>query len=156
MVARSRARRRRDAALWLARLGEEAYALYAVFESGGKQYKVSEGDVVFLEKLGSEVGEDVEFGKVLACSNEGEVAFGTPYLEGASVGAKVISHGKDKKIIVFKYKAKKGYRKKQGHRQPHTKVRIETINAAGAIASASPVAAAAPAEIESAGSGADS
>ena len=101
--------------------------MYAVFESGGKQYRVTEGDVVFLERLGAEPGETVRFDKLLACSNETETDFGKPFLDDASVEAKVLGHGKSKKIVVFKYKAKKQYRKKQGHRQPYTKVRIESI-----------------------------
>jgi large subunit ribosomal protein L21 len=106
--------------------------MYAVIETGGKQYRVSEGDVVFVERLGASEGDSVSFNKVLAVSGgEGgqAPAFGAPYVEGASVTAKVLRHGKDKKITIFKYKAKKGYRKKQGHRQPHTKVQIEVIRA---------------------------
>ncbi len=103
--------------------------MYAIIETGGKQYKVSEGDVVFLEKMEAEAGNTVTFDKVLAVSNEGNVSFGSPLIANATVSAKVVSHGKDKKIIVFKYKPKKGYRKKQGHRQPYTKVQIEKINA---------------------------
>jgi len=102
--------------------------LYAVFESGGRQHKASEGDVIFLEKLDAEVGDTVRFDKVLAYSNEGDIRFGEPYIDGACVKAKVLKQGKDKKIVVFKFKAKKGYRRKQGHRQPHTKVVVETIS----------------------------
>jgi len=103
--------------------------VYAIIETGGKQYKVSEGDVVFVEKLDVEEGSEYVFDKVLAVSAGDSVSFGTPYVEGASVKAKVLAHGKDKKIIVFKFKPKKNYRRKQGHRQPHTKVQIEKINA---------------------------
>lgn len=103
--------------------------MYAIIETGGKQYKVQEGDVVFVEKLTVEAGETVTFDKVLTVEKEGELSFGVPMVSGASVEAKVIGHGKDKKIIVFKFKPKKGYKKKQGHRQPYTKVQIEKINA---------------------------
>ena len=102
--------------------------MYAVIETGGKQYRVQEGDVVFVEKLSASEGEEYTFDKVLAVSKNDELLTGNP-VEGATVSAKVLSQGKDKKIIVFKYKPKKGYRRKQGHRQPHTKVQIEKINA---------------------------
>lgn len=103
--------------------------MYAIILTGGKQYKVQEGDVVFIEKLFADEGEVVTFDKVLAVSKGGEINFGAPMLESASVNAKVLSHGKGEKIVVFKYKAKKNYKKKQGHRQPYTKVQIEKINA---------------------------
>lgn len=103
--------------------------MYAIIETGGKQYKVQEGDVVFIEKLVAEEGSAVSFDKVLAVSNEGVLSFGSPVVESATVSAKVLSHGKDKKVMIFKYKPKKGYRKRQGHRQPYTKVQIEKINA---------------------------
>lgn len=103
--------------------------MYAIIMTGGKQYKVQEGDVVFIEKLTAEEGSAVTFDKVLAVSKDGTVNFGAPLLETATVNAKVLSHGKGEKIIVFKYKAKKNYRNKQGHRQPYTKVQIEKINA---------------------------
>lgn len=102
--------------------------MYAVIETGGKQYRVQEGDVVFVEKLTASEGEQYTFDKVLAVSKDDELLTGNP-VDGASVSAKVLSQGKDKKIIVFKYKPKKGYRRKQGHRQPHTKIQIEKINA---------------------------
>lgn len=105
--------------------------MYAIIETGGKQYKVQEGDVIHIEKLRNETGDSVVFDKVLAFSNEGQLACGVPYLQGYTVEGKVIKHGKSKKIIVFKYKPKKNYRKKQGHRQPFTRVQIEKINVLG-------------------------
>jgi large subunit ribosomal protein L21 len=102
--------------------------MYAVIETGGKQYKVQEGDVVFVEKLEAEDGATVTFDKVLAVSSEGSVTFGKPLVANAAVTAKVLGQGKSKKIIVFKYKPKKGYRNKTGHRQPFTKVQIEKIS----------------------------
>lgn len=103
--------------------------MYAIFENGGKQYKVQEGDVVFLDRLDAEEGDQYVFDKVITISNEGEMDFGNPYIDGAKVKSKVLGHGKDKKIIVFKYKPKKGYRRKQGHRQPYTKVQVQKIEA---------------------------
>lgn len=101
--------------------------MYAIIETGGKQYKVQEGDVLFIEKLSAGEGESVTFDRVVALGKaEGFVA-GTPVVEGATVSAKVEKHVKGEKIIVFKYKPKKNYRKKQGHRQPYTKVVIEKI-----------------------------
>ena len=102
--------------------------MYAIIETGCKQYKVEQGDVVFVEKLGVEEGETVTFDKVLVVGGD-DVKVGTPYVDGASVEASVVKNGKDKKIIVYKYKSKKGYHKKQGHRQPYTKVEIKAINA---------------------------
>lgn len=102
--------------------------MYAVIETGGKQYRVQEGDTLFIEKLDTNAGENFKFDKVLLVSENGDVKVGTPFVEGASVDAKVVEHGKGKKIIVFKFKRKKDYRKKQGHRQPYTKVVIEKIN----------------------------
>ena len=101
--------------------------MYAVIESCGKQYKVAEGDVVFFEKLDVEEGKKVTFDKVILVSEDGKVQVGNPYVKGIKVEGKVISHGKAKKIIVFKMKAKKNYRRKQGHRQPYTKVEITSI-----------------------------
>lgn len=104
--------------------------MYAVIETGGKQYKVQEGDIVYVEKLGVEADEKVEFTKVLAVSTEAGFKAGTPTVEGAVVSGKVVKNGKGKKINIIKFKAKKNYRKRQGHRQPYTKVQIETISAA--------------------------
>ena len=104
--------------------------MYAIIEACGKQYKVAEGDVIFFEKLDAEEGKKVKFDNVVLISNEENVQVGNPYVKGAKVEGKVISHGKAKKIIVFKYKAKKNYRRKQGHRQPFTKVEITSIKLA--------------------------
>ncbi len=102
--------------------------MYAIIETGGKQYKVAQGDVVFIEKLNAEAGETVTFDKVLVVGGD-DIKVGAPYVSGASVSATVAKQGKAKKIIVYKYKPKKGYHKKQGHRQPYTKVEITAINA---------------------------
>ena len=104
--------------------------MYAIIESCGRQYKVAEGDVVFFEKLDAEEGKKVTFDNVVMVSEEGKVQIGNPYVKGVKVEGKVISHGKGKKIIVFKMKAKKNYRRKQGHRQPYTKVEITGIKTA--------------------------
>ena len=101
--------------------------MYAIIESCGKQYKVAQGDVVFFEKLDAEEGKKVTFDKVVLVSDEGKVQVGNPYVKSMKVEGKVIAHGKGKKIIVFKYKPKKNYRRKQGHRQPYTKVEITAI-----------------------------
>jgi large subunit ribosomal protein L21 len=101
--------------------------MYAVIETGGKQYRVQQGDVVYVEKLDVEEGSNINFDKVLLVSNEGDLKAGKPYVDGAKVEATVLEQGKNKKIIVYKMKPKKNYRKKQGHRQPYTKVKIENI-----------------------------
>ena len=99
--------------------------MYAVIEAGGKQYRVQEGDVITVEKIKAEVGETVTFNTLLI-SAEGEVKVGAPYLNEVVTGT-VVEHGKGQKVIIFKYKAKKDYRKKQGHRQPYTMVKIESL-----------------------------
>ena len=101
--------------------------MYAVIETGGKQYRVQEGDVVTVEKLNVEAGQKIEFDKVLVLAGEEDLKVGTPYVEGAKVTGEVVENGKGKKVIIFKYKAKKDYRKKQGHRQPYTMVKIESL-----------------------------
>lgn len=101
--------------------------MYAIIATGGKQYKVEEGDVIKVEKLGVEAGETVTFDQVLVVS-DGETKVGTPTVDGASVTATVVSEGKAKKVIVYRYKRKTGYHKKNGHRQPFTQVKIEKIN----------------------------
>ncbi len=103
--------------------------MYAIIETGGKQYKVSEGDVVFIEKLEVEEGAEVTFDKVLMVGEGDAAKVGTPVVEGATVTAKAIKNGKAKKVVVFKMKRKKNERKKKGHRQPYTKVEITAINA---------------------------
>ena len=101
--------------------------MYAIIEACGRQYKVQEGEAVYFEKLDAEEGKKVSFDKVVLISNDGKVAVGNPYVANAKVEGKVVSNGKAKKILVFKYKAKKNERKKQGHRQQYTKVQIEDI-----------------------------
>jgi large subunit ribosomal protein L21 len=103
--------------------------MYAIIKTGGKQYRVEEGLIIKIEKLSAEEGEEVEFDQVLALSDDNGFKAGSPMVEGASVKGKVIEQGKNKKIVVFKYKPKIRYRKKTGHRQPYTKVLIEDINA---------------------------
>ncbi|MGO4538114.1 50S ribosomal protein L21 [Paenibacillus sp. YIM B09110] len=103
--------------------------MFAIIETGGKQYKVQEGDVIYIEKLDVNAGENVTFDRVLAVSKGEGLVTGTPVVSGATVSAKVEKQGRGQKIIVYKYKAKKNYRRKQGHRQPFTKVTIEKIQA---------------------------
>lgn len=102
--------------------------MYAIIETGGKQYKVEEGNVLMVEKLETVKGEKVIFDKILAVSTQKGLEVGMPYVKDATVDAKVLEQGKGEKIIVFKYKAKKNYKKKQGHRQPYTRIQIEKIN----------------------------
>ena len=101
--------------------------MYAIIVTGGKQYKVSEGDVIFVEKLGLEADDKVVFDNVLAVGEGEDITFGTPSVDGAKVEGKVIKNGKSKKIRVFKYKPKKNYRKRIGHRQAYTQVEINKI-----------------------------
>lgn len=103
--------------------------MYAVIETGGKQYRVNVGDVVFVEKLGVEVDGEVKFDKVMAVGNEDSVVVGSPVVEGATVEAKVLRNAKGKKITVFTYRAKKDSKRKMGHRQPYSKIEITAINA---------------------------
>jgi large subunit ribosomal protein L21 len=103
--------------------------MYAVLATGGKQYRVQEGDVIYVEKLNADVDSTVELNEVLAVGTEDGIKVGTPVVEGAKVVAKVAAQGKAKKVIVFKYKSKKDYRRKNGHRQPYTKLVIEKIEA---------------------------
>jgi len=100
---------------------------HAIIETGGKQYRVKEGDVIFVEKLPVEAEDNVTFDNVLAVTDEDSSKIGTPFIEGASVEGSVVKNGKSKKIIVYKMHPKKGYRRKQGHRQPYTKVQIDKI-----------------------------
>lgn len=103
--------------------------MYAIIKTGGKQYRVSEGDVITIEKLEAAAEETVTFDEVLTVVNDSDVKVGLPLVDGAKVTGKVLEHGKAKKILVFKYKSKSNYRRRQGHRQPFTKVRIESIEA---------------------------
>ena len=103
--------------------------MYAIIETGGKQYKVEAGDVLFIEKLDVEADSEVTFDKVIAVGAEDGIKVGAPYVDGATVTAKAIKNGKGKKIVVFTYKPKKNAKRKMGHRQPYTKVEIAAINA---------------------------
>ncbi len=103
--------------------------MYAIIATGGKQYRVSEGDVIFVEKLSGEVDDALVFTDVLTVVQDGDVKIGAPFIEGAKVTGKVLKQDKNKKIIIYKYKSKANYRRKTGHRQPYTKVSIEKIEA---------------------------
>ncbi len=100
--------------------------MYAVIETGGKQYKVSENQIVFVEKLDLEIGKKIDFDALLV-EKDGEVKIGAPFVQGVKVKGEVVEHGKGDKLVVFKYKAKKNYRRKYGHRQPFTKIKIMSI-----------------------------
>ncbi len=102
--------------------------MYAIIATGGKQYKVAEGDIIKVEKLGCEAGATVAFDQVLAVNN-GELKVGNPTVAGATVSATVVEEGRGKKVIVYKYKRKTGFHKRNGHRQAYTKVKIDKINA---------------------------
>ena len=101
--------------------------MYAIIETGGKQYKVEPGDTVFIEKLDAEENSDYTFENVVALGNDDGISVGAPYVKGATVTAKVVKNGKAKKVTVFTYKPKKNEKRKMGHRQPYTCVRIESI-----------------------------
>ena len=103
--------------------------MYAIIETGGKQYKVKEGDVITVEKLPAEAGTAYTFDKVLSVVNGDNASFGAPYISGASVAAQVLGDGKGKKLVVYKFKSKKNYHRKKGHRQPFTKLKIGAITA---------------------------
>lgn len=102
--------------------------MYAIIETGGKQYKVQAGDALFIEKLAVEENSEISFDKVIAVGNDEGIKVGAPYVEGATVTAKVLKNGKAKKITVFTYKPKKNLKRKMGHRQPYTKVEVVAIN----------------------------
>ena len=103
--------------------------MYAIIETGGKQYKVTSGDVVFIEKLDAAENDTVKFDKIVAVHDDAALKLGSPYVEGASVEGTVLKNGKGKKINILTYKPKKGYMRRKGHRQPYTKVQIGAINA---------------------------
>ena len=108
---------------------KQVKSMYAIIETGGKQYKVENGDVIFVEKLDVEADAEITFDKVIAVGADDGIKVGAPYVDGASVSAKVIKNGKGKKIVVATYKPKKNEKRKMGHRQPYTKVEISAINA---------------------------
>ncbi len=101
--------------------------MYAIIETGGKQYKVQQGDIIQIERLSLEEGAQVVFDKVLMMGDGADVTCGSPFIDGATVSGKLLENGKAKKVIIFKYKAKKDYRKKQGHRQPYSLVEITAV-----------------------------
>lgn len=103
--------------------------MFAIVETGGKQYRVQEGDVITVEKLNVEAGEKIVFDKVLMLSDGETIKVGAPYVESCNVTGTVVENGKGPKVIIFKYKAKKDYRKKQGHRQPYTMIKIDKVSA---------------------------
>ena len=112
--------------------------MYAVVQTGGKQYRVSQGDIINVEKLNVEAGQNVVLDEVVAISGDGKTVVGKPFVDGAKVECKVVENGKGKKVIIYKYKAKKDYRKKQGHRQPFTKLEVINISADGFASAAAP------------------
>ena len=114
--------------------------MYAIFETGGKQYTAAPGDTLYVEKLGVEDGGEVTFQKVLAVSANGETVFGAPYLEDAKVSAKVVKNGKGKKITVWTYRPKKDSQRKMGHRQPYSLVEIVAVERGGAPVTEAPKA----------------
>lgn len=103
--------------------------MYAIIETGGKQYKVEAGEAIYIEKLDVEADSEITFDKVIAVGKEDGIVVGAPYVDGATVTAKAVKNGKAKKVVVFTYKSKKNEKRKKGHRQPYTKVEIATINA---------------------------
>ena len=104
--------------------------MYAVIETGGKQYRVAEGDTLYVEKLEGDVGDTVSFGRVLLIANGDDVSIGTPTVSGAEVTGEIVGHGRDKKVVVFKFKRRKDYRRRNGHRQGFTAVRISALKSA--------------------------
>ena len=103
--------------------------MYAIIETGSKQYKVKEGDIIKVELLKVDEGDRVSIDKVLAVSNEENFTVGSPYIDGTTVDCSVLGNGKEKKVIIYKFKAKKGYHKKKGHRQSYTELKVDKINA---------------------------
>lgn len=101
--------------------------MYAIVDTGGKQYRVSEGEVINVEKLNSEVGSEVVLDKVLLVNSQDQIKLGDPFLADGKIRCEVLEHNKDKKVVIFKHKKRKDYRKKAGHRQPYTKLRIQSI-----------------------------
>lgn len=112
--------------------------MYAIIETGGKQYRVQEGDVITVEKLNKEAGETIELDKVLVLNDDKELKVGAPYIEGAKVFGEVVENGKGKKVVIYKYKAKKDYHKKQGHRQPYTMIEIKSLDGKAPAKAAKP------------------